>query len=467
MLADKLGRARPLPDHLLMPPFAHTYNTSKSTIIQTCASSPDQSLDYLRQWGIVSFDWSNLNSIWHRDHPMDSDVKLADIAARAAKAAPDTQIWVYRNLVIAYAEFVQIREKLEDPAYSGWFLPFGNGSQMPQCDSEGHCSDRFHTPSQRPGGDCGKIPCGWYVFDHRNGSSLRRWLVEELVLGSRYGLGNASISGFYLDDWYTADGPTEVNSFFEGTGFAHRGQEVGDLYVAWKETVWQAQQRVIAVGGFTWNNINCQLDSNPGYGGAPVDCPPCGLTKSEGYPHADTNVSAPAKPQRLTQAKEHCASWLRVACQEGSVLPRMPLLLSFTRNDDGRQFPLPSPTQDVATFLLVRGPYAWLGYGWLGCIDKYERPNALDVPVGVPLDTCHEVSDGVFTRRWSNATVSMDCNAWHGSIVPLETHHAAIDPASVKRAQSRPRAHFQGASYSGMTRVLNRHLSAQRPGPAY
>jgi len=23
--------------------------------------------------------------------------------------------------------------------------------------------------------------------------------------------------------------------------------------------------------------------------------------------------------------------------------------------------------QDLASFLLVRGPYAWLGYGWQGC----------------------------------------------------------------------------------------------------
>ena len=97
----------PLPDHLVLPPFPSTYNLSKSTAIQTCASSPHDSLDYIRDWGIVSYDWSNLNSIWHNDHPMDSDQKLVDSAARARKAAPDTKIWIYRNLVIAYAEFTQ------------------------------------------------------------------------------------------------------------------------------------------------------------------------------------------------------------------------------------------------------------------------------------------------------------------------------------------------------------------------
>ena len=28
---------------------------------------------------------------------------------------------------------------------------------------------------------------------------------------------------------------------------------------------------------------------------------------------------------------------------------------------------LPYPEQDIATFLLVRGEYAWLGYGYQGC----------------------------------------------------------------------------------------------------
>lgn len=30
--------------------------------------------------------------------------------------------------------------------------------------------------------------------------------------------------------------------------------------------------------------------------------------------------------------------------------------------------PLKAPRQDIATFLLARGDYAWLGYGWQGCV---------------------------------------------------------------------------------------------------
>eukprot|EP00656_Telonema_subtile_P038227 TRINITY_DN42904_c0_g1_i1.p1 TRINITY_DN42904_c0_g1~~TRINITY_DN42904_c0_g1_i1.p1 ORF type:complete len:109 (+),score=24.61 TRINITY_DN42904_c0_g1_i1:50-376(+) len=63
------------------------------------------------------------------------------------------------------------------------------------------------------------------------------------------------------------------------------------------------------------------------------------------------------------------------------------------RNDNGKQFPLPSPVEDIATFLLVRGEYAWMGYGWLGCTDSYERPPELNTDVGTPVDaTCREAS---------------------------------------------------------------------------
>ena len=85
---------------------------------QTC-QAPGGSLDYLKEWGVISYDWSNNAAVWHSDQPNDCDDKMLDQAAAARRAAPDTKIWVYRNLAQAYAEFTQIREKLEDPAYAG------------------------------------------------------------------------------------------------------------------------------------------------------------------------------------------------------------------------------------------------------------------------------------------------------------------------------------------------------------
>jgi len=52
---------------------------------------------------------------------------------------------------------------------------------------------------------------------------------------------------------------------------------------------------------------------------------------------------------------------------------------------------------DLGVFLAVRGPYSWLGYGWMGCgcgwehngkmpCDIYQRPAALDLDYGTPTE---------------------------------------------------------------------------------
>ena len=52
--------------------------------------------------------------------------------------------------------------------------------------------------------DCGTgLPCGEYLWDHRNGSMLEDFLINEFVLNPRTGLGNPNIDGFYFDDGWT------------------------------------------------------------------------------------------------------------------------------------------------------------------------------------------------------------------------------------------------------------------------
>ena len=73
--------------------------------------------------------------------------------------------------------------------------------------------------------------------------------------------------------------------------------------------------------------------------------------------------------------------------------------------------PLKAPRQDIATFLLARGDYAWLGYSWGGCDRQYSRPEMLDNDFGVPIDSvCRETVPGVFAREWTKANVVLDTN---------------------------------------------------------
>ena len=80
---------------------------------------------------------------------------------------------MYRNLVKALPWFSDVRAKINDPAYSGWFLHTAHGQG----------SGYYHDSEQTPHGDCGGVVCGEYLWDHRN-QSLRAFLVDTIIAGT-------------------------------------------------------------------------------------------------------------------------------------------------------------------------------------------------------------------------------------------------------------------------------------------
>eukprot|EP01052_Picozoa_sp_SAG31_P033519 SAG31_NODE_3800_length_3870_cov_2.092814_3_plen_62_part_00 len=48
--------------------------------------------------------------------------------------------------------------------------------------------------------------------------------------------------------------------------------------------------------------------------------------------------------------------------------------------------------------------------------DVYTRPPQLDLDFGQPIELCHEDADGLFTREWSKATVTVNCNSYTSEI---------------------------------------------------
>lgn len=194
------------------PRFPPTYNMTRSTIIQPCNDSGYFDPVQAGRYGIIDFDWSNAKALWANTKPMDCEERLLVQAAMVKAVNPDTKVFVYRNLVKALPWYTSVWTKLADPQFAGWFLPFsGTGSyHVPQCDATYNpplCSDRYHDQDQTPKHphgdgscvdlcDCGGVPCGEYLWDHRN-ASLRAYLLNEFVLGPT-GLGNENVSGFYL-----------------------------------------------------------------------------------------------------------------------------------------------------------------------------------------------------------------------------------------------------------------------------
>ena len=80
---------------------------------------------------------------------MDCQERLVQQAEATKKANPAAKVWVYRNLIKALPWFRDVREKINDPQYSGWFLHL-----------KGNSSSLYHDSEQTKAGDCGGVTCG-------------------------------------------------------------------------------------------------------------------------------------------------------------------------------------------------------------------------------------------------------------------------------------------------------------------
>jgi hypothetical protein len=213
------------------------------------------------------------------------------------------------------------------------------------------------------------------------------------------GLGNANVSGFYFDDgwantsqaiqpWQPKEGfcdhspiggATEEN-FYCTADMGLQQADTTAITGNWSQTMSEIQTAVISAGGFAWQYF---------------------LT-----------VKSPNKNE--------CASTLRSSCSAGtgSQWFTRAVQQSLTTNTTASKVSLLNLDVDLATFLLQRGDYAWLGYGWLGCDLEYVYPPEFNVDYGVPTGTCTETApnSGVFTRDWTKATVQMNCNTYTGTI---------------------------------------------------
>lgn len=119
---------------------------------------------------------------------------------------------------------------------------------------------------------------------------------------------------------------------------------------------------------------------------------------------------------------ETCIALLRDGCradskqQTGTFNYIPPTNHSNVPNFYNQTLVMQSFKEHLAAFLLMRGPFAFFGYGWVGCSQIYTRPKELDADYGTPLGLCKETATGVFSRGWTKATVSLNCNTWKGSI---------------------------------------------------
>ena len=109
--------------------------------------------------------------------------------------------------------------------------------------------------------------------------------------------------------------------------------------------------------------------------------------------------------------KKGCDAFLKARCAANDTLQHSALMMDAGSDADFMP--------NLAAFLLVRGPYAWFGNAWQGCNKVPARRAELDADYGAPLGHCAAAQEpGVYTRAWSKALVTVDCNKWTGTIEP-------------------------------------------------
>lgn len=498
------------------PPWPPTYQVTESLLTMQCNSSGYSSSARAAEFGIVSYDWSNAKAQWAQARPMDCQERLDQQARQLARfrnqnttthSNNSTHIFVYRNIVKALPWYSSVRSKLVDPRYSGFFLSFDNATaaaayHVPTCAPEDptKCSGLYHDGLQTPAVptpdtphpdgacaehvcDCGPgLPCGEYYFDHRNGTLLREWLINEVILGALIddeeedanGKDDSNdhpptriVDGLFLDDYWCshrlcqetnhtvrgcpcqdpAQGPTESDP--------HAVQDMGlsddDVYeitLAWNETMSLIEDRLLEHGAYTWWLMDGQenADASPYLFRLDEDAEQ--EEEENENDHASTSATAMRNFQPrsshpihttnttnttfLSPSQHRCVQILRAACSANSTWQTRPRLFGFRVNATAhalQQFDL-----DWAFFLLVRGPYAWAGWGQWGMTWPFNAepahgglpplPHGVPLPYpltphgqedyGIPRGVCREASPGLFRRDWSHGyRIELDC---HGSL---------------------------------------------------
>lgn len=396
-----------------VPSSTPTYQMNTSTIIMPCNNSGFTDPQTTKGWGIIDFDWSNGKSIWVKNRPMNDEEVLQQQVVMSTSASLGQTVWVYRGSMWAYPWYTSVRKTLEDPAYSDWYLKFKKQGPWysSKCDTNYDpplCSDYYHNQEQSPGypkgdGDCaapncncGDVPCGFYIWNHSSttvvhGQTFQDWFVHTYMLDYQ-GL-SPLVSGMYWDDYFPTSGgfPDPFPNMTQDMGLTPSEQKA--IGISYQANMAVLIEKTLAAGKFAWQLFwNGQSD-----------------------PHAQSGCCT----SPIVHEGKACATTLRNMCKPDAPPQKRAMTYAFSPGGcSGDPASLPMWEQDLANFLLIRGDFAWLGHGWLGCSHEYQFPDMLNWDYGEPTALCYETAtnSGIFKRDWTKATVQMDCNTWNSTI---------------------------------------------------
>lgn len=427
----------------------HTWQMNQSTILYTCNFSGYIEPEAIKDWGWVQLDWSNGLEDWSMAKPMNTDENALTQIKMLKAVNPKQKHSVYRNSQYCISSYSECRKLLDDPAYAPWFVKFKPEpfktyrSRCSNLSGKELCSDYYHFEDwgwgrgipnypdndstgygrcTAPGCDCGTKPCGMYVWNFSSdaevhGQTFTDWFADTYVLGEIGG--SPLVHGYYFDDGWNGywngkgcamgDQNAEQSAHFAfDTGFTKQDCEA--MLKSYQHVLSVATDKLLAAGKFSQCSAGCSGSA--------------GLW----------NVyDLPSKPKNTKQ----CLKDLHYYCANDSSPQTDVIAYRYSQGSihDTNQVPI-HLEWDLTNFLLIRGPYNWLGfayYPWQGppgwcfgvpglipgspkhpTFPVYYFPPEFNKDYGEPIggQVCRETSDGsgVFRREWTKATVEIDCN---------------------------------------------------------
>jgi len=475
--SDHTDDAPPFPNNCtncwptVLPPWDPEWRLHRSTIAMPCNYSGWFNSSLAAEFGVVSFDWSNHGNSWKTraseidpksnntvcslPHPPqkcyypDAEDLLKQV--QLVKAVDETtRTWVYRQGAGSGSPSgAQAREMLTDSQYEGFWLH-----------SEG-CPPTNKSCGARPKGT--RLP----YFDFRN-VTMQKWFVEEYVGGDTC-LGNADVSGLYMDDvtGIGASGTPDATPVLKESGLST--EQAAAWNAGQRESVIRAQTAAVKKhGALFWQNLQPMAE-----GGGPGMAAPNKASCVHGEPDSRGHRGFPGLRKLCSEAGRKWAQsvpmlmmlwhdrrenggWLGY----GSCTEKADCALDTCKSLDPRGGlercgPIANIKERLAAFQLVRGPHAFIGYGWQGCAGTDHRrpyfpfpggpypcpqnhsrqcsgytdgarwlppkqwsPEVMDLEFGDVVDPgCLEVEEGVFERKYANITVRLDCQRFEASFL--------------------------------------------------
>jgi hypothetical protein len=342
-----------------LPVWEPTYQLNRSTIAQ-----PGNTEGYLNateagRWGLLSLDWSIANGIWNTGNRSNATgaATLVEQCRQIKAVNPLTKCFVYRNTELALEWLEPQRAVMYDPQYADYFLQYqpGNPSNT--------------TPGTIYNEDAGAPAAGYnqFFWNYSNPDAVSYVLnVSEQGL-----LGTASpwVDGTFLDDSQAI--PQEHGNAPTNIGLS--AYQLAILQNGTHAFVQLAISTLAANGHYIWQGFN----NNPG---------------------GDPDAVAPG-PSAAT-----CSSYMATVCEPS--WQSVPMTMQWQDTDKD---------QILAGFLIGRGPYAYLGYGWNGGPLPSWDP-MWDLDVGEPTAPCEQTDAGVFFRPYTNGNATLDCNTWTATL---------------------------------------------------